>query len=318
MNFDNYLDCKAYQNQAAHQTHKNFTSFFNENDASFYFARVDNTGNVLMPSEGYPKEATREKGILSVVKNSGDAQKYSVKQIAKNYFVSLKAGNNKEIALSCPFKTEAEATAAIATMVSPILNTAEVKTVASKVNKTAKTVDAVAVAPKTTVTKKAVEKVAAISKTKSTKTKIAKSEETAEFTQDSKIEYHISTVYPEISSYLGHQTLNDNFGKTGYATFEMGKSNYFVVYDFDNTVFLRSNGYETAAQRNAGLEMVKQNITIASSYKIIEIDNNYYVVLNDSNGNELARSAAHTQFSNAFLKTPAGWNRPVEMAGTLY
>lgn len=71
---------------------------------------MDETGNVILCSEGYQSEASRDNGIQAVVKNMGlEAQYKSVQLEDSTWVLSLRAGNNQEIARSCPKTSENDA-----------------------------------------------------------------------------------------------------------------------------------------------------------------------------------------------------------------
>jgi uncharacterized protein YegP (UPF0339 family) len=68
---------------------------------------LDNAGEVLLRSEGYPTTGARDNGLASVQKNRGIKERYSTVEDNDEYFVVLKAGNHKEIARSCPHESAA-------------------------------------------------------------------------------------------------------------------------------------------------------------------------------------------------------------------
>ena len=109
MKQDDYLSDEAYENQSAHPTKTGFTGFFDEESQSHFFGLLDENGKVLLKSEGYKSESSRDNGIDSVIKNRGNSELYSVKEDGGEYFLSLRAKNNQEIGRSVAFKTEAEA-----------------------------------------------------------------------------------------------------------------------------------------------------------------------------------------------------------------
>ncbi len=108
---EDYLHCSAYEGHALHPTEANFTAFLHEESKLNFFALLDADGAVLLKSEGYPQEASRENGIQSVIKNRSNRDFYSVKELEGEYYLSLRAANYREIARTCRHKTEAEALA---------------------------------------------------------------------------------------------------------------------------------------------------------------------------------------------------------------
>jgi uncharacterized protein YegP (UPF0339 family) len=113
MVYEDYLPCSAYEGQAAHASEAGFTAFYDEASQRYFFALLDANGKVLLKSEGYPQAAARENGIQSVIKNRSKNDFYSVKEEDGKYFLSLRAGNHREIARSCSLSSEAEAMALV-------------------------------------------------------------------------------------------------------------------------------------------------------------------------------------------------------------
>ncbi len=111
LNEDEYLNCEAYQNHE--ETPAEGFRTFKAND-EYYFAMLDSKGEVLLRSEGYPTTGARDNGLDSVQKNREITERYNFVEDEGEYFVILKAGNHKEIARSCPFKSNAAATASFA------------------------------------------------------------------------------------------------------------------------------------------------------------------------------------------------------------
>ena len=109
---EDYLRCHEYEGQGAHTSETGFSAFYQEESQRYFFALLDATGKVLLKSEGYPQQAARENGIQSVIKNRSNSDFYSVKSYENGrYYISLRAGNHREIARSCSFLTEVEAMA---------------------------------------------------------------------------------------------------------------------------------------------------------------------------------------------------------------
>lgn len=109
LNEDEYLDCEAYKNHEETPV-EGFRTF--KTDDEYYFAMLDSKGEVLLRSEGYPTTGARDNGLASVQKNRELNERYSFVEDDGEHFVILKAGNHKEIARSCPYKSNAAATAA--------------------------------------------------------------------------------------------------------------------------------------------------------------------------------------------------------------
>jgi outer membrane protein OmpA-like peptidoglycan-associated protein/uncharacterized protein YegP (UPF0339 family) len=110
-NLDEYMACAAYKGYTRHAVNADFTTFQHEN-GNFYFAVLDGDGEVLLKSESYPNAAVRDNGMASVLKNRGMDERYKVLQSESGkYYLSLRAGNHQEIAVSCYFDSAADAAA---------------------------------------------------------------------------------------------------------------------------------------------------------------------------------------------------------------
>ncbi len=106
---DDYLSCKSYDGHPADPKNEGFSLF--EKAGKFYFGYTQ--GNLVLRSEGYDTAASRAKGIAAVKKNAEQADRWSVVEAGKKFFVVLKSGNKKEIGRSCEYKTKALAEAAL-------------------------------------------------------------------------------------------------------------------------------------------------------------------------------------------------------------
>jgi uncharacterized protein YegP (UPF0339 family) len=118
---EDYLSCASYEGHAASEQYAGFTTFTNAENGQHYFALVDGSDNVMMRSEGYTTEASRNKGIESVIKNRDNEERYSVAQDENDgqWYIILKAGNHQEIARSCGFESEEGARAILARSFAP-------------------------------------------------------------------------------------------------------------------------------------------------------------------------------------------------------
>jgi uncharacterized protein YegP (UPF0339 family) len=98
---DDYLPCERYAGEAG------FHRFFNGDDESWYFGYNDQNGNTILRSEAYKSEAARDNGIESVKKNAPIEERWVKKQTDEGqYYFSLRAGNNQEIARTCYHDSE--------------------------------------------------------------------------------------------------------------------------------------------------------------------------------------------------------------------
>ena len=115
---DDYLACKMYHGHKRSTSNADFSTF--THDGEFYFAMLNNNDEVVLRSEGYKTEKSRDNGITSVTKNRTDKNQYSVETKMNYHFVVLKAKNYQEIGRSCPYKTLEEANNFINPVATPI------------------------------------------------------------------------------------------------------------------------------------------------------------------------------------------------------
>jgi outer membrane protein OmpA-like peptidoglycan-associated protein/uncharacterized protein YegP (UPF0339 family) len=109
MQHEDYLPSAAYEGKPAH-TEKGFVAFQDEKTHLYFFALTDADGKILLKSEGYPQITSRENGIQSVIKNRAHKDFYSIRQSDDGtFYLSLRAGNHREIARSASFETDNEA-----------------------------------------------------------------------------------------------------------------------------------------------------------------------------------------------------------------
>jgi outer membrane protein OmpA-like peptidoglycan-associated protein/uncharacterized protein YegP (UPF0339 family) len=109
MQHEDYLPSAAYEGKPAH-TEKGFVAFQDEKTRLYFFALTDADGKILLKSEGYPQITSRENGIQSVIKNRANKDFYSIRQSDDGkFYLSLRAGNHREIARSPSFDTDNEA-----------------------------------------------------------------------------------------------------------------------------------------------------------------------------------------------------------------
>ena len=101
-NIDEYLPCEAYQGEAG------FHKFTDPESGEYYFAYNRDNGEIFLRSEGYKSAGARDNGIASVIKNAAIESRWNTKttEEGKHVFI-LRAGNNQEIARSCPYDSEA-------------------------------------------------------------------------------------------------------------------------------------------------------------------------------------------------------------------
>lgn len=108
---EDYLSCEAYSGHQASEKYPGFVTF--EQDGQYYFAMQDGAGNVMLRSEGYTSDGSRDNGIESVNKNRDKQERFSIVQDENDgqWYIVLKAGNHQEIGRSCAFESAGAAQA---------------------------------------------------------------------------------------------------------------------------------------------------------------------------------------------------------------
>lgn len=249
---DDYLTTSSYQFKPRSNEYPEFSIF--SQDGQSFFALIDNEGNVILRSEGYSSQAARNKGIESVSKNRIDETKWSIIERMGYYFLILKAVNHQEIARSGAYKTELEAES--------ILNSFLTNGIARQA----------------TFTETTTESATSIQITNSperVQPDILKSEEKEDD-------------YLPCKEYEGH-AVNDKENGVALFRHENGQF-YFVLYNADGDVKIRSEGFETAKNRDQELSGVLKYHNDDSKYTKLQKGKYYIMILRDKNGTEVGRS----------------------------
>ena len=111
MAVDDYLKCREYRDKPRSEKYPDFT-VFQHSDGQYYFARTSSSDDVQFVSQGYASTGARDNGIESVIKNYGNADRYKAGTTdGGKHYLSLRAGNNQEIARTCLKNSAAEAAA---------------------------------------------------------------------------------------------------------------------------------------------------------------------------------------------------------------
>ena len=103
---EDYLACEAYADKEP-TGYQGFTGFTHPDTGLHYFAMVDDGGRVILKSEGYVAAASRDNGIESVIRNREIPEHWTEREGEHGYYMSLRAGNNQEIARTCTHDTAA-------------------------------------------------------------------------------------------------------------------------------------------------------------------------------------------------------------------
>jgi len=285
---DDYLSCKSYDGHQADPKNEGFTLFQDKKSGKYYFSYQGAAGVVLLRSEGYADAASRSKGITSVKKNLGSADKLEIVEEGGKFYIILKAANNKEVGRSCDFKTRAAAEKGLARF----------------------TPEAKAEKPAAKAKAQAAEKPAA----KAKKAPAAEKKAVAK----TKEETILSSLqnFLEVHEYLDRPRIWDSYGITGYVKFQGNDGkHYFGVYNPDATLYLRSEGFATEEERDSVFDLMDSIILLEENYRIENLNGRYYAVLFEEN-DIVAISPDFSSFIEAFVTTPGG--RPREIQGTMF
>ncbi len=308
MIFDDYLSCTSYENQPAHPVEAEFAAFYHEESERYFFALLDANGEALLRSEGYAEEKARNNGIQSVLKNRGLVERYKIVEDKGDFFVILRAGNRQEIARSCPMESMAEAEAFVTAMTAA-------KNLVAKGAEAAEMTEVMVGEAESPVMEPMMVEAVAIEMDEAEMPEVFGVEMPAAEVVEA-AEAAAAPVYAEnepvaayapLDLYAGHSTLTDAYGPTGYALFDgTDGKHYFAVYNPDNTVFLRSQAFDSADSRNETFAAVQRNITQPGQYHVVETGAQFAYTLSDESGREISRSPEFDAFTDAFRNTPAG------------
>jgi outer membrane protein OmpA-like peptidoglycan-associated protein/uncharacterized protein YegP (UPF0339 family) len=253
---DDYLRCRDY-----HTSTPDDDGFYRfEQEGKFYFAFIDH-GIVVLRSEGYQSEKSRDNGIESVKKNMEDEENYKVIELpGGQYALSLLAQNGKEIGRSC---AEDSADAVLSYLPSKRKEfAAEFLRLAS--------VEAGSLPREDVAFDGNTHSSASSDKSKS---------------QSDADDYMICREYQEQADVL----TPDADGMIKFQHENNGEY-YFAWVGKDGKVILRSEGYPTVSARDNGLKSVLNNRANKERYKVIEAHGAYFLTLRAGNHQEIGRS----------------------------
>jgi len=153
---------------------------------------------------------------------------------------------------------------------------------------------------------------------KNTIEKISNKESVAEVTPASISTNMLASLaeFLNVEDYLDKARIWDSYGITGFVKFQ-GEDDkyYFGVYNPDATLYLRSQAYATADERDNAFDLMESIILLEENYKIENLDGKYYAVLFEES-EIVAVSPDFNSFIDAFITTPGG--RPQETIGTMF
>jgi outer membrane protein OmpA-like peptidoglycan-associated protein/uncharacterized protein YegP (UPF0339 family) len=264
---DDYMACKYYENRGD-RDENGMVKFFDETSNKHYFVWLDDSGKIILRSEGYPTTAARDNGYNSVVKNRVLQERFATIEKMGRHFVILKAGNHQEIGRSCPKSSSAEATG--------LVNAA--------LGVTAAGIGAIA------LTDSPAEASPVVSIPEPTPAPA----EAAPVMAAPKV-VDIEDDYLACKDYKGH----DGRDKNGIVRFEKNGLHYFAWVYANGDVCLRGEGHPDEADREKDIEAVLANRFHRNRYDTMEKMGHHFSILRDESGKEIARSCAKSSAAEA-------------------
>ncbi len=264
---DDYMACKYYENRGA-RDENGMVKFFDETSSKHYFVWLDESGKIILRSEGYPTPAARDNGYNSVVKNRVLEERFGTIEKMGRHFVILKAGNHQEIGRSCPKGSSAEAMGLVSTALG---------VTAAGIGAIALT-DIAAEAPPVVVIPEPAPAPA----------------EAAPVMAAPKV-VDIEDDYLACKDYKGH----DGRDKNGIVRFDKNGLHYFAWVYPNGDVCLRGEGHPDEADREKDIEAVLANRFNRSRYDTMEKMGHHFSILRDASGKEIARSCAKSSAAEA-------------------
>ena len=298
---DDYLAMNKYQNHPASNQFPGFGIF--EDDGKFYFVMHDNNGNAFMRSEGYSTESGRENGIDSVIKNREIEERWSIEEQRNHFFLCLKAANHKEIAKSGVYDSLAAAKVALAAWLN-----ASSSSGASSAGIGAAAITGKIISENRTViseTRNELELGKVLEENRKVISEERKilGEKRRQIGENRKVINETRNFlssrragskeddYLKCDAYKGHKVTDS---KNNIAFFQAEGQEYFVVYNKDGSVRLRSEGFTELKNRDQELQAVIKHLNDSQQYTTIKKGKYFINVLKDENGKEIGRSCAST------------------------
>lgn len=228
--------------------------FYSEKHNEYYFSYKVD-GEPLLISEGYKTEAARENGIASVEKNWTLSKRYKNHETAGGrFYYTIIAGNHQEIARSKWYISAEERNSGVKWLMTGGLTGTAANLVTS----------------------------------------ISSVDKTAEKTikESSNYTVEVEDNYLPCKEYEGHE-INDKQNNVAFFKHENDQY-YFVIYKSDGDVRLRSEGFETAKNRDIELSGVLKNLENKDMYETVERGKYRIYILKDNEGREVGRSCLET------------------------
>lgn len=289
---DEYLDPSEYLKHPADDT--GFNKF--SDGGSYYFSKIDGDSVVFM-SQGYTSEAGRDNGIESVKKNMVLEERYVAEEYEGKWYISLKAGNRQEIAVSQLYATKEEVLALIpggggssasgASAASGISSSSSVSTGANVSSESSSGGRSSKIAPLIAGAGASSILVGFLGKTQ-----VSDSSSSITKVKDTKTKYFGDERYLPMSNYNANLA-NKSTIDGDFIQFAEGGKFYWGLMDSEGKMAIRSDGYASASDRDGAISEITKGKYNGANYSILETrEGKYYVLLKDGAHNEIGRSVA--------------------------
>jgi outer membrane protein OmpA-like peptidoglycan-associated protein/uncharacterized protein YegP (UPF0339 family) len=315
---DDYLPCRDYH---GHETspRNGFRTFHSEKSNKYYFAVVDADGDVSLRSEGHLTAAERDEDMADVVQNIFKKERYNIKNVGlRHHFIVLRNASGKEIARSCAHDNLASVYEA-ASFLNPDRPVAKVETVAAapvklsvsesikdaplaKLVGTVSALESVKDAPLAKVVGTVSASVAGMSIAAAAPVIVETVQSIAVVPPPPPpppvVEEVVETPPPPPADveddylpcreYEG-RPISDKANSVAMFKHDNGQF-YFAIFNADETVRLRSEGFRTSQDRDKELSGALKNLQNPDMYTTVRRGDYYMSILKDKTGREVGRS----------------------------
>ena len=291
----------AFYNKHTKGRKKGIEKFKGE-DGLFYFAYFEN-GKIRLISEGYPTVTAQDTGAASVEKNIKIEKRYDYRGPLKNgkYDFRLKAGNGKEIARSVWYGSAAAAATGAAYLMGTrkrSVSKAKPKPVAKASKPQAK--------PKSKPKAAPIVAAASLATASATPAMAKAAKPVAPRDKDDD--------YLKCEEYHGHPVTDAEHNLALFS--HSNNKEYFVIYDDEGDVLIRSEGFDSISKRSSELAAVLRLKDNEDNYTRVEKNGYALNILKDENGREVGRSCLRKIVPPAAIVKPAAAAAPVGAGGT--
>jgi outer membrane protein OmpA-like peptidoglycan-associated protein/uncharacterized protein YegP (UPF0339 family) len=321
---DDYLPCRDYHGHTT-TPRDGFRTFFSDKSNKYYFAIVDEDGDVTLRSEGHLTAADRDEDMADVVRNMFKKERYNIKKVGfHHHFIVLRNEHGKEIARSCahdsmesvhtvaPFLNPEKPAVKVA--VAPIAMAATVSVAAepaASVVETLKATETINEAPLATVVGTVAATVAATSMAAATPVIVETVETVPVVPPPAPVveapaaptpPADVEDDYLPCKEYEG-RPISDKANSVTMFKHSNGQF-YFAIYNADGGVRLRSEGFRTSQDRDKELSGALKNLNNADMYTTVRRGDYYMSILKDKTGREVGRSCLQKDEPIAVVAPP--------------